>query len=285
MKALLICPAKRASVASLAEAAPLAALAILGKPLIEYWLDHYATLGAREITILAGDRPDEILTLVGDGARWGLHVSLHPVIRELAPAEARARFRAADYSNWLPAPHDVALMDRLPQQPEFPLFTSYAAWFAAVMNWLPRAATNPFRIGVREIKPGVWVGLHTRVAADAELHAPCWLGENVFVGGGAVIGPMAAVEDMSFIEPGAKISESVVGPETFVGEFTEIRHSIAWGSTLVNWQLDSCLKVPDAFLLRPLKLRTSPVGSLFQASPAVERQIDWSWKFNAKTEP
>ena len=27
------------------------------------------------------------------------------------------------------------------------------------------------------------------------------------------------------------------------------RNSIAWGSTLVNWESDSCLEVPDEFLL------------------------------------
>lgn len=285
MNALLICPAKRENIAVLAETTPLATLPILGKPLIEHWLEHLATLGAREVFIFADDRPSEIHGFVGDGARWGLRVTVHPEIRELTVAEARAKLRHTGNSNWLPAPHDAALMERLPSQPEFSLFASYSSWFAAMMDWMPRAATSPIRLGVRELKPGIWVGLHTRIAADAELHAPCWLGENVFVGSGAVIGPMAAIEDRSFVESGAKISESVIGPETFVGEFTDIRHSIAWGNTLVNWQLDSCLKVSDAFLLRPLKTPASPLARLFQAAPVADRQLNWSWKLNVKTEP
>jgi len=32
-----------------------------------------------------------------------------------------------------------------------------------------------------------------------------------------------------FIGRGAEVSHSVVGPETFVGKFTEIRNSLAWG--------------------------------------------------------
>jgi hypothetical protein len=43
-----------------------------------------------------------------------------------------------------------------------------------------------------------------------------------------------------------------------VGELTEIRNSIAWGGTLANWKLDSCIKVPDRFLLCPLGERQSP---------------------------
>lgn len=285
MKALLICPANSEDVAALAKTVPLAGLPILGKPLIEYWLEHLATLGALDVSIFANDRPREILGFVGDGARWGLRVVVHPEIRELSTAEARAKFHDAGASAWLPSPHDATLMDRLPLQPGLPLFTNYAAWFAGVMNWLPLAATSPVRLGVRELKPGVWVGLHTRVAADAELHTPCWLGENVFVGSGGVIGPRAVIEDRSLIEPGARISESIIGPETFVGEFTEIRHSFAWGDMLVNWQLDSCLKVTDAFLLRPLRPPASPFASIFQAPPLADAQINWLWKFNVKTEP
>jgi hypothetical protein len=64
-----------------------------------------------------------------------------------------------------------------------------------------------------------------------------------------------------FIAHGAEVSHSVIGPETLVGQFTEIRNSIAWGSTLINWQRDSCLKVPDSFLLcsrEPQRARPTP---------------------------
>lgn len=268
----------------LAETVPLAILPILGKTLIEYWLEHLVTLGAREIIVLASDRSEQVLEFVGNGARWGLRITVQHEIRELAPVEARATCRDAGERNWLPEPHDVALMDRLPQHPELPLFASYAGWFTAVMDWLPRAAT-PDRIGVRQVRPGVWLGLHTRVAANAELCAPCWLGENVFVGNDAVVGPMVAVEDRTFIEAGAKISESIIGPETFVGEFTEIRNSIAWGSTLVNWKLESCLKVPDAFLLCSLESPRSPFVRAFQPLTVERQQTRWPWKFSVKTEP
>lgn len=284
MKALLICPAQRGNVAALAETVPLAILPILGKTLVEYWLEHLLTLGAREIIMLASDRPERVLEFTGNGARWGLRVTVHHETRELGPVEARATYRDAGEGNWLPAPHDVVLMDRLPHQPEWPLFASYAGWFTAVMDWLPRAAT-PDRIGVREVNPGVWMGLHTRVAASAELRAPCWLGENVFVGNDAVVGPMVAVEDRTFIEAGAKISESIIGPETFVGEFTGIQNSIAWGSLLVNWKRESCLNVPDPFLLCSLESPRSPFVRAFQPLTVERQQARWPWKFSVKMEP
>ncbi len=261
MKALLICPNERAGVAALAECVPLANVSILGKTLVEYWLEHLACLGAQEVLILAADRPDQVFAGIGDGARWGLRVIVKSDKRERTPEEARARHQTTDKTPWLPASNDVILMDYLPSLPQLPLFTSYADWFAAAQTLMPLALT-PDRLGVRELKPGEWVGLNAHVSAGAKLIAPCWIGERAWIEAGATIGPNAVLEREVFIAHGAEVSHSVIGPETLVGQFTEIRNSIAWGSTLINWQRDSCLKVPDSFLLcsREPK-RTLPVSA------------------------
>jgi hypothetical protein len=147
-------------------------------------------------------------------------------------------------------------MDYLPGLPEKPLLNSYADWMAAVEAEMPRAVT-PERIGVHQLQPGIWVGMHVHVSPHAELRAPCWLGDHVYVGSGSVIGPAAVLEQAAFVEGHAEVSHSIIGPETFVGKFTEVGHSIAWGSTLVDWKLDSCIKVPDAFLLCSLGRRST----------------------------
>lgn len=265
MKALLICPAERIEVAAFAESTPLANLVIFGKSLVEHWLEHLVMAGAKEVFILASDRPEQVRTLVRDGARWGIRVEIFPETRELTTAEARAKYhvsQAKDDPGWLPVPQDVTLMDHLPGLSEFPLFTSSADWFKALTQWLPRAATTPDRIGIHEIKPGVWVGLHARISPEAELHAPCWIGENVSIGAGAIIGPEAVLENNSFIERGAEISRGVVGAETFVGELAELRDSLALGRTLVNWKLGSTVKVPENFLLGSLTRRESVFQSI-----------------------
>ena len=263
MKAVLICPDERSGVAALAESVPLSNVPILGKSLLEYWLEHLAALGAKEVCVLAVDRPDQVLAGVGNGARWGLRVIVQPDKRERTLNEARAKHQTNDDATWLPAPNDVILMDRLPCLPQLPLFTSHADWFAAARELMPRALT-PDRIGVREIKPGVWVGLNAHVASDVNLIAPCWIGERAWIEAGVTIGPNTVLEREVFIARGAEISHSAIGPETFVGQFTEVRNSIAWGSTLINWARDSCVKVTDAFLLcsrEPQRVRRAPAKS------------------------
>src|SRR6185503_9686007 len=89
----------------------------------------------------------------------------------------------------------------------------------------------------------------------ARLNAPCWIGEHALIGPGANIGPGAILEDRVIVEAGARVSGSLVGPETFVGELISVQNSLAHGSTLVNWMTDSCLRVPDAFFLCSLNDR------------------------------
>lgn len=251
MKSLLICPGPRPAVAQLAESRPLVLVPLLGENLLAYWLVHLASQGAKEVTILACDRPSAVWQAVGDGARWGLRVHVVAELRELSAEEARNRHHVGG-DGWLPAPHDSILIDHLPGLPQHRLLESYGAWFAAVQAWIDRAHT-PDRVGVREIRPGVHVGWHSRIPSDAMLVPPVWIGEQVSIGSGATIGPGAIVEDRSVIEPGAEIVRSIVGPETLVGEQTEIGDSLAVGDTLINWQTGSCLRVPDEFLLCPLR--------------------------------
>ena len=252
MKALLICPADRSAVACLAENTPLAIAPLLGRTLVEYWIEDLLARGAKHILVLASDRPHRVRDAVGDGTRWGIRVDVLPQSRELTPEEARKKYRTND-TEWL-AEADAVAMETLPGLPDNPLFDSYSGWFSALQAFIPHAI-SPGRIGVREVHPGVWVALHAQIPASAQLHAPCWIGEHVLISEGAVIGPNAIVEDRAVIESGARINQSIVGPETFVGELISLHNSIAHGSTVVNWQTDSCLRVPDAFFLCSLSER------------------------------
>lgn len=251
MKAVLICPSERPALSRLAAAAPLSVLPILGQGLAEHWLEHLAALGAKEVRVLAADRPEQTRAWIGDGARWGLRVEVTEESRELTPVEARARCRR-EKIGWLADPNDAVLMDHLPGLPEQCLLESYSHWFAGVLAGLARVA-SPLRVGMREIEPGVWAGLRTRIAPSARLHPPCWLGHQVWIGPEAVLGPGVVVEDRVFIETGATVLHSVVGTETFLGRLTHLEESIAWGSTLVNWRTCSVIEVAEPFLLGPLR--------------------------------
>jgi len=248
MKTLLICPAIRPAVPQLCRGGPLALAPILGECVVSHWIEHLALLGAREIRVIAADRADQVRTSLGDGARWGVQLEVVATNVELTPAEAAVRYRPADEPGWLPAPNTIVLMNHLPGCPELPLFESYASWFAALIGWAPRALT-PARMRVSEIRPGIWVGRRAHVSPDAELIAPCWIGDQAFVEPGAIVGPGVILEDRSVVADDVRVSLSWIGPDTFVGPMTSVTSSLAWGSNLTNWRSDSSLRVPDPFLL------------------------------------
>ncbi|HWC59365.1 MAG TPA: hypothetical protein VHC44_06690, partial [Verrucomicrobiae bacterium] len=152
------------------------------------------------------------------------------------------------------------VLDHFPGEPNLPIFTSYADLFAGMMRWLPRANTVD-RVGFRELQPGIWIGRHAHVSPQAQLTGPCWIGQHVFVGAGCVIGPNAVLEDRSFIEGGAEVVNSVIGPDTFIGKLAALQRSLAWGSTLINWQSGSVAQVLDSFLMCALK--REPNGEKF----------------------
>jgi carbonic anhydrase/acetyltransferase-like protein (isoleucine patch superfamily) len=257
MNGLLICPAERPGMESLTKAAPLAAVPVFGESLVEHWLDEMSRRQARHVRVLAADRPHLVRSLLGDGSRWGFKLEVLPERVEVSREEAVAQFASCATDPVTSVEHTF-VMDHLPGFPKFRLFEDYAAFFAALTAKL-NAVTAGDRIGLREIEPGIWVGLRSRIDKRARLHAPCWIGENVWIGPDAEIGPMAVLEDRVFVDHGAWVEQSHVASDTYVGEFVELRHSLAWGPRLIDWQNGSFLVVPDDFLLsgfkRPKALR------------------------------
>jgi hypothetical protein len=174
------------------------------------------------------------------------------------------KYRRHDPSEWLAEPHAVTLIDHLPGQPEHPLLAGYADWFAGVRQWFAQKIV-PRPAGMREVRPGVWVGAGARISPKATLVAPCWIGCETRVGAHAVIGPNAVIEDRCFIDAGCEIADSIVGPETITGRLLQVRNSFAWGTLLINGVTNSWTHVPDTLLMRSLRPDASAVkaGTLF----------------------
>jgi NDP-sugar pyrophosphorylase family protein len=251
MKGILICPGERSAVGFLAGTGPLVNLMILGEPLIGYWLQEFAGAGIRQVLILATDRPEQVRETVGTGARWGVQVEVVAELTEMSVPAAREKYGGREREAGANSSR-VEMVDHLPGMPQYPLFTNYADGFAAAQAWLQRVGQT-VRIGLKEIQPGVWMGLRSQAAPSVRFHAPCWIGEDVHIGKEAVIGPNAILENGVVVEAHTEIAGSWIGPETYVGELIRINDSLAWGSTLIDWQTSSCTVVPDEFLLCPLK--------------------------------
>jgi NDP-sugar pyrophosphorylase family protein len=254
--AVLVCPSNCVGVEALARHAPLVTLPMLGQSLIEYWLTHLAAGGERTVKmIVAPQIAGRVREIAGQGERWGLDVTVHP---EPAPTVPQA-------PEIIGTKQEAIVLDHFPGRSRFCLFSGYSNWFSGLVDWMPHALT-PDRVGIREIQPQVWVSSSARISDQAELHAPCWIGENVIVGARAEIGPRAIIEERAFIDDDAEVAFSYVCPDTYVGPYAELHYSLALGSSLIRWATGSAVTIADQFLLSSFRSQ-SPAASTPSLDP------------------
>ena len=278
MKSILICPNQPSGIPALAGMHPLATIPILGESFLSYWLEYLAGHGVQDLRFVTMEDPEELHEAEALASRWGVKLRFHPEQRDLTREEVISKYRVEDVDEWAASPLDVIELDHLPGHSGHSLFLSYADFYQSICAWLPQV-TRTKRIGLRELQPGIWVGQRARIARSARLQAPCWIGENVQVGKDAQVGPFAFLEDRVVVEDACEITQSWVGPDTFLGTLTRVEGSLAWGSTLVNWATGSHTTVPDDFLMCSLArkragrntLRTRP-GTV--PEPSLARPVD-----------
>lgn len=102
----------------------------------------------------------------------------------------------------------------------------------------------------------VVVGRGCRIDPGARLVAPLFIGRRVRIRAGAVVGPNVAIEDGALIGREARIVDSLVMPDTAVGERLSLERSVVCGTILANVALDSVSEVRDPLLLGDLSRPT-----------------------------
>ena len=75
MRAIVLAAGRGARMRPLSDATPKPLLAVHGKPLIEWHLEALAAGGVREVEINTAWPEEQIVAAIGDGSRFGLHVS------------------------------------------------------------------------------------------------------------------------------------------------------------------------------------------------------------------
>lgn len=250
----------------------MAALPVYGSSVIEAWLIHLAGLGYKQIVIHANDRIEAIRSIVGKGCRWGLGIE----IKTVPPAQIESMvgdIESGITSHQTETISFVQVLNHFPRQAGHNIFASYAHWFRAVQDRLPQALT-PDRVGIKEVRPGIFAGSQSWIPDSAQLTAPCWIGHQVVIGPATFIGPQTVIEDRAVVKKGARIKGSIIGPDTLVGRHTEINDSLVFGDLLINWKSGSSIRVRDVFLLSSLRsssFEQNPSSSVANPLPGVEK--------------
>lgn len=242
--AALICPESRPGLEFFIEGRPLALAPLCGQSLLDRGLTELGREGFTRVDLYLSDRPEMIREQLRDGKKWGLEVKVHPTQAEPTPDDIRNKASSAQETEGLP---EVFILDRIPLTNSSSLFNSYQAWFETLCDLINQSGKA--QLGMQEKTPGVWVGIGTRLSESVKLIAPCWVGRNAFISENVTIGPNAIVEDYSFIDTDAIISNSQVAQNTYIGVETEVNDSFVWGDRLLNWRRGSGQVIRDPLLL------------------------------------
>jgi len=100
-----------------------------------------------------------------------------------------------------------------------------------------------------EREPGVWIGRGVRVAASAQLVAPCFIGENAWIAADCTIGPDTVVGPECVIEKGTTVGSSVVASGTYLGPGLEVSDSYVRRNVLCNVRLGVEIKIAEKYVV------------------------------------
>ncbi|CAN5861688.1 hypothetical protein BH11VER1_BH11VER1_19740 [soil metagenome] len=253
MNVILICPEHRPVGGHFQRIQPLALMPLLGRSLLEHSLTQLAKEGARRVLILASDRPARVREAMRDAAVWGLEIEVLATSSEIHVHDAAILYANHFTDKTRPT---VMLLDRCP------LLLGSALWQSSEGNFelfREKLASNETvnQLTMREVIPGVWVSTKATVSPDSQILAPAWIGPRASIAEGACVGPHAIVEAGAFIDTGASVVESWVGPDTYVGSGAIIESSMVWGNGLTNWRNGSFVEVHDEFLISDISRRTA----------------------------
>lgn len=127
-------------------------------------------------------------------------------------------------------------------------------WFSMLKKWLLDLQNKGSAAPEieRELQPGVFVSDHCWVSPQAVFHPPCWIGSRTDIGH-CVIGPNATVGANCIVAHGARIAESSVLSNTYIGAGFVLDGLVAGNNRVIQHQTGVMTRVDDKLLMRRLR--------------------------------
>jgi acetyltransferase-like isoleucine patch superfamily enzyme len=212
------------------------------KTVVEHWADTLYATNQRMILWLEEVDP-RVITFVNEMFPLCRNVT----IRIGVPTGDAESCTYIDSGGQVVITPGAPLTKYLPDQP------AVTTWFNMVNLWLSRLANLGSGTPEleSEIRPGVFVGHHSRISPKAELVGPCWIGAGSTVGA-ARIGPNAIVGEGCVISAGAAIAESYVLRDTFIGEGLSLHELVAGHGNFLHHRRGILAPIHDDTLSRSL---------------------------------
>jgi NDP-sugar pyrophosphorylase family protein len=102
----------------------------------------------------------------------------------------------------------------------------------------------------QQIRPGVWAEERVGIGRGARIVAPAYLGRGCELAENTLVTRYSNIESFSYIDYGTAIEDTSVLPNTYVGIWLDVRHSVIQGNTLLNLTRNVMVEISDPSLIR-----------------------------------
>ena len=102
----------------------------------------------------------------------------------------------------------------------------------------------------KEIKPGIWVGEGAEIHRRARIVAPAYVGRGSKVKEDTLITRCSNIERGCHVDAGTVVEDSSVLPNTHIGIWLDVCHSVANGNKLLSLERDVVVTISDPSVMR-----------------------------------
>ena len=97
--------------------------------------------------------------------------------------------------------------------------------------------------------PQVVVGRKVNLAKTCVLKGPALVGDNAILRSEAEVGPGAFIGERSFIDSGARIKNSVIAPDTYIGKYTCFENKYVSGNYVLDLEGKNYIFIDDPMII------------------------------------
>ncbi|MDY0287619.1 MAG: NDP-sugar synthase [Sphaerochaeta sp.] len=277
-------------------------LPLMGKPFLQHVLEYIERLGIREWDIYLSNSADKIEEFIGDGERWGVKLTYH-LLKDAGDVSQRIERDAkllgeepfllcnelflpllgvGDLSEpqlfHTPEGEDTfwrvctvsSLATELPIRKVDALRVDGAGTYLESLKKVLTRKGEALIVFGKEMRDGIWVGAGTKIPVSSTLVAPLYLGSQVRIGEGTIIGPFAEIGNGCIIDDNTLVKGSSILAGSFLGRNLDVNGCIVNQNRILHAQLDTLYRATDEMLVTSVKssedlVPTVPVPLLSRA--------------------
>ena len=271
MKALVLADRIGKELLPLTKKTCVALLPVAGKPVLEYAIESLINSGVSDITLVISADAENVEKIFGAGARWGVRFNYILTRGEEHPYDIIQRINNQD--DYLVLRGDILSNEIISQTcnkdtPKSELddfcwikekyinkLDSLKSFHQTNLDVIAGKFDNLIIPG-RELALGLKIGRKSQISPQSLKQGIAFVGSNCRVHPQAELLDQVVISDNVIIDRAATIESSVILPNTYIGEFVEIKNAIVWSNDLIRVDIDTVLHISDTFLLADLDTQT-----------------------------